>query len=305
MAPSLPLKFSPEVADALADGRPVVALESTIIAHGLPYPENAETAQLLEQTIRDRGAVPATIAVLNGVATAGLSAAELAFIADPETDILKLSRRDLPFAFSQNRTGATTVATTMLISAAAGIRVFATGGIGGVHRGAEVDFDISADLPELGRSDVAVICAGPKAILNIPATLEYLETLGVPVIGYRCDMMPAFWSQNTDVRVDYRLDSAAEIAELCKQKWQAGLNGGVLIANPVPRADQIDPLKIEVAITDALSLADEQSISGKALTPFLLDQIRQITDGASLNANKALVRNNAALAADIAVAMTG
>ena len=304
MAPSLPLKFSTEVADALADGRPVVALESTIIAHGLPYPENAETAQLLEQTIRDRGAVPATIAVLNGVATAGLSAAELAFIADPETDILKLSRRDLPFAFSQNRTGATTVATTMLISAAAGIRVFATGGIGGVHRGAEVDFDISADLPELGRSDVAVICAGPKAILNIPATLEYLETLGVPVIGYRCDMMPAFWSQNTDVRVDYRLDSAAEIAELCKQKWQAGLNGGVLIANPVPRADQIDPLKIEVAITDALSLADEQSISGKALTPFLLDQIRQITDGASLNANKALVRNNATLAADIAVAMT-
>ena len=304
MAPSLPLKFSPEVADALADGRPVVALESTIIAHGLPYPENAETAQLLEQTIRDRGAVPATIAVLNGVATAGLSAAELAFIADPETHILKLSRRDLPFAFSQNRTGATTVATTMLISAAAGIRVFATGGIGGVHRGAEVDFDISADLPELGRSDVAVICAGPKAILNIPATLEYLETLGVPVIGYRCDMMPAFWSQNTDVRVDYRLDSAAEIAELCKQKWQAGLNGGVLIANPVPRADQIDPLKIEVAITDALSLADEQSISGKALTPFLLDQIRQITDGASLNANKALVRNNATLAADIAVAMT-
>lgn len=305
MAPSLPLKFSPEVADALSDGRPVVALESTIIAHGLPYPENAETAQLLEQTIRDRGAVPATIAVLNGVATAGLSAAELAFIADPETDILKLSRRDLPFAFSQNRTGATTVATTMLISAAAGIRVFATGGIGGVHRGAEVDFDISADLPELGRSDVAVICAGPKAILNIPATLEYLETLGVPVIGYRCDMMPAFWSQSTDVRVDYRLDSAAEIAELCTQKWQAGLNGGVLIANPVPRADQIDPLKIEAAITDALSLADEQSISGKALTPFLLDQIRQITDGASLNANKALVCNNAALAADIAVAMTG
>ena len=304
MAPSLPLKFSTEVADALADGRPVVALESTIIAHGLPYPENAETAQLLEQTIRDRGAVAATIAVLNGVATAGLSAAELAFIADPETHILKLSRRDLPFAFSQNRTGATTVATTMLISAAAGIRVFATGGIGGVHRGAEVDFDISADLPELGRSDVAVICAGPKAILNIPATLEYLETLGVPVIGYRCDMMPAFWSQNTDVRVDYRLDSAAEIAELCKQKWQAGLNGGVLIANPVPRADQIDPLKIEVAITDALSLADEQSISGKALTPFLLDQIRQITDGTSLNANKALVRNNATLAADIAVAMT-
>ncbi|MGB1546629.1 MAG: pseudouridine-5'-phosphate glycosidase, partial [Candidatus Puniceispirillaceae bacterium] len=246
-----------------------------------------------------------TIAVLEGVATAGLNEAELAHITNPNTEILKLSRRDLPFAFSQNRTGATTVATTMLIAAAAGIRVFATGGIGGVHRGAEVDFDISADLPELGRSDVAVICAGPKAILNIPATLEYLETLGVPVIGYRCDMMPAFWSQSADLRVDYRLDSAAEIADLCTQKWQAGLNGGVLIANPIPQVNQIEPAKIETAITDALALADEKSISGKALTPFLLDQIRHITEGASLHANKALVRNNALLAADIAVEMTG
>ena len=305
MAPSLPLKCSPEVEDALAAGQPVVALESTIIAHGLPYPENAATAKLLEQTIRDKGVVPATIAVLDGVATAGLGAEEIAHIADPETEILKLSRRDLPFAFSQNRTGATTVATTMLIAAAAGIRVFATGGIGGVHRGAEVGFDISADLLELGRSDVAVICAGPKAILNIPATLEYLETLGVPVIGYRCDMMPAFWSQSTELRVDYRLDSAAEIANLCIQKWQAGLNGGVLIANPVPQAEQIDPEKIETAIKDALALADQKSISGKALTPFLLDQIRHMTDGASLHSNKALVRNNALLAADIAVAMTG
>ena len=305
MAPSLPLKCSPEVEDALAAGHPVVALESTIIAHGLPYPENAATVKLLEQTIRDKGVVPATIAVLDGVATVGLGAAEMAYIADPEIEILKLSRRDLPFAFSQNRTGATTVATTMLIAAAAGIRVFATGGIGGVHRGAETDFDISADLPELGRSDVAVICAGPKAILNIPATLEYLETLGVPVIGYRCDMMPAFWSQSVDLRVDYRLDNAAEIADLCLQKWQAGLNGGVLIANPVPQADRIDPEKIETAITDALALAHEKSISGKALTPFLLDQIRRITDGASMHANKALVHNNASLAADIAVEMTG
>lgn len=304
MAPSLPLKCSPEIAAALANSQPVVALESTIIAHGLPYPENVETAQLLEQTIRDKGAVPATIAVLDGIATAGLSAAELSHIADSETEILKLSRRDLPFAFSQNSTGATTVAATMLIAAAAGIRIFATGGIGGVHRGAEVDFDISADLPELGRSDVAVVCAGPKAILNIPATLQYLETLGVPVIGYRCDMMPAFWSQSADLRVDYRLDSASEIADLCMQKWKSGLNGGVLIANPVPQEDQIDPTKIEAAITDALTLADNKSISGKALTPFLLDQIRHITEGASLNANKALVRNNAVLAADIAVAMT-
>ena len=305
MVPSLPLKYSLEVSNALTAGQPVVALESTIIAHGLPYPENIETAQLLEQTIRSKGAVPATIAVIEGMATVGLSAAELARIADPKTDILKLSRRDLPFAFSQNRTGATTVATTMLIAAAAGIRVFATGGIGGVHRGAEINFDISADLPELGRSDVAVVCAGPKAILNIPATLEYLETLGVPVIGYCCDMMPAFWSQSAALRVDYRLDSAAEIADLCLQKWRAGLNGGVLIANPVPQANQINPAKIESAITDAVALADEKSISGKALTPFMLDQIKHITHGASLNANKALVRNNAALAADIAVAMTG
>ena len=305
MAQSLPLKCSLEVADALAAGQPVVALESTIIAHGLPHPENAKTAQLLEQTIRDRGAGPATIAVLKGVATAGLSAAELAHITNPNTEILKLSRRDLPFAFSQKRTGATTVATTMLIAAAAGIRVFATGGIGGVHRGAEVDFDISADLPELGRSNVAVICAGPKAILNIPATLDYLETLGVPVIGYRCDMMPAFWSQSTDLRVDYRLDTAAEIADLCIQKWRAGLNGGVLIVNPIPQVNQIDPTTIETAIADALALADEKSVSGKALTPFLLDQIRHITEGASLHANKALVRNNALLATDIAVEMTG
>ena len=304
MSPSLPLKFSPEIADALANGQPVVALESTIISHGLPYPANIETAQLLEQTIRDRGAIPATIAVIDGVATAGLSTEELFILANPETNISKLSRRDLPFALSQSCTGATTVATTMLIAAAAGIRIFATGGIGGVHRGAEVDFDISADLPELGRSDVAVVCAGPKAILNIPATLEYLETLGVPVIGYRCDMMPAFWSQSTDVHVDYRLDSAADIAKLCTQKWQAGLSGGVLIANPVPEADQIDPIKIEAAISDALSLANQKSIKGKALTPFLLDQIRQITDGASLNTNKALVQNNALLAADIALAMT-
>ena len=305
MAPSLPLKYSSEVADALAAGHPVVALESTIIAHGLPYPENTEISRMLEQTIRGKGAVPATIAVIEGVATVGLSATELGNIAEPNTEILKLSRRDLPFALSQNRTGATTVAATMLIAAAAGIRVFATGGIGGVHRGAERDFDISADLPELGRSDVAVICAGPKAILNIPATLEYLETLGVPVIGYCCDMMPAFWSQSAKLRVDFRLDSAAEIAELCKQKWQAGLNGGVLIANPVAEADQIDPAKIEFAITDALALADEKSIRGKALTPFLLEQIRHITDGASLSSNKALVLNNAALASDIAVAMTG
>ena len=304
MTPSLPLRCSPEVADALTAGQPVVALESTIIAHGLPHPENTETAQLLEQTIRNKGAVPATIAVIEGMATVGLSETELDHIADPKTEILKLSRRDLPFAFSQNRTGATTVATTMLIAADAGIHVFATGGIGGVHRGAEINFDISADLLELGRSDVAVICAGPKAILNIPATLEYLETLGVPVIGYCCDMMPAFWSQSTDLRVDYRLDTAAEIADLCLQKWQAGLNGGVLIANPVPQANQIDPAKIEAAITDAVALADEKFISGKALTPFLLDQIRHITDGASLNANKALVHNNAVLAADIAVAMT-
>lgn len=300
---TLDVALSEEVADALATKKPVVALESTIISHGLPYPENLETARDLEQTIRNRGAVPATIAVIDGVAKAGLTDDELTLLSTPTSEILKLSRRDLPFAFSQNRNGATTVAATMVIAAAAGIQIFATGGIGGVHRGAEQSFDISADLTELARSDVAVICAGPKAILDIPATVEYLETLGVPVIGYHCDMMPAFWSRQSEVEVTYRMDTASEIAELCRHKWGNGLSGGVLIANPVPEADEIASSDIEQAISQALAGAQKDGVSGKQLTPYLLEHIRHITDGASLKSNKALVQNNAELAADIAIAM--
>lgn len=301
----LDVQLSAEVAEALALHKPVVALESTIISHGLPYPHNLETARALEQTVRDRGAVPATIAVIDGQAKAGLEAAEIDAIAAPDAQILKLSRRDLPFAMAQKIHGATTVAATMVIAAAAGIKVFATGGIGGVHRGAETSFDISADLPELGRSDVAVVCAGPKAILDIPASLEYLETLGVPVIGYRCDEMPAFWSRSAGLALECRLDSAADIAALCHHKWEAGLSGGVLIANPVPAADEISRDIIEKAIDEALGLAAAQGITGKQLTPFLLDNIRHITGGESLATNKSLVANNARLAADIAIAMAG
>ena len=305
MTISLNVHLSRDVAAAIADNTPVVALESTIISHGLPYPENLETALALEETVRARGAVPATIAVIDGIARAGLNADELATLSDPGNDILKLSRRDLPFAFSQKRHGATTVASTMIIAAAAGIRVFATGGIGGVHRGADRNFDISADLMELGQTDVAVVCAGPKAILDIPATMEYLETLGVPVIGYQCSMMPAFWSRDDSVALDLRLDSAAAIADLCRHKWQNGLSGGVLVANPVPPENEISAAVIEAAIGQALERAEAEEISGKNLTPFLLESIRHITDGASLATNKSLVRNNAALAADIAAALTG
>ena len=296
----LTVKTTPEVEEAIAQNRPVVALESTIISHGLPYPENLETALSLEEAVRAHGAVPATIAVIDGVARAGCDKAELSVLSDPDSDILKLSRRDLPFAFSQRRNGATTVASTMIIAAAAGIKTFATGGIGGVHRGADKNFDISADLTELAQTSVAVVCAGPKAILDIPATLEYLETCGVPVIGYGCDEMPAFWSQRSGISLDCRLDTASEIADLCRCKWQSGLDGGVLIANPVPKADEIPSELIENALQIALKEAENAQISGKELTPFLLDNIRHITDGASLNTNRMLVQNNAILAAEIA-----
>lgn len=303
MIKSLRINLSPDVKTALNNKQPVVALESTIISHGLPYPENLETALELEQTIRDKGAVPATIAVINGIATAGLTEKELAILSSPDEDILKLSRRDLPYAFSKKCHGATTVASTMLIAAAAGISVFATGGIGGVHRGADKDFDISADLMELAQTDVAVVCAGPKAILDIPGTMEYLETQSVPVLGYQCDTMPAFWTRSSGESLDFRLDTAQEIADLCKSKWCQGLSGGVLIANPVPEAYEFDAIVINKAIEDALAHADVQGITGKKITPFLLDYIRQITDGGSLKTNKALVLNNAALAAEIAVAI--
>lgn len=300
----LKVEMSQEVANALADHAPVVALESTIISHGLPYPENLNTAQTLEATIRSEGAIPATIAVIDGTPKAGLTEDELMLLSDPAIDVMKLSRRDLPLAISQHYHGATTVATTMMIAAAAGIKTFATGGIGGVHRGAETSFDISADLVELGQTDVAVVCTGPKAILDIPATMEYLETLGVPVIGYQCDVMPAFWSRHSDTALDCRLESASDIAALCQAKWENGLSGGVLIANPVPQEDEIAASEIEPAIENALHMAAKQEISGKALTPFLLDHIRHITDGVSLKTNTSLVENNARLAAQIAIAMT-
>lgn len=304
MTYSLKIECSDEVRQALADNRPVVALESTIISHGLPHPENLQTAHDLEDCIRSNGAVPATIAVIKGVAKAGLSAEELSLLSNPENEILKLSRRDLPFAFSQQRHGATTVASTMVIAAAAGISVFATGGIGGVHRGADRNFDISADLMELSQTNVAVVCAGPKAILDIPSTMEYLETMGVPVIGYQCTAMPAFWSRDAGVHVDHRLDTAAEIADLCQHKWRSGLHGGVLVANPVPESDEIPADVIEHAILEALGQADAQGISGKNITPFLLDHIRHITGGASLETNTSLVKNNALLAAEIAAAIS-
>ncbi len=303
MTNQIKLHYSEEVATAIKANKPIVALESTIISHGLPYPENLETAHALEDAIRSKNAVPATIAVIDGIPKAGLSHDELSRLSDPEIDTLKLSRRDLPFAISKKINGATTVATTMMIAAAAGIKVFATGGIGGVHRGADQNFDISADLTELGQTDVAVVCAGPKAILDIPATMEYLETLGVPVIGYQCDAMPLFWSRASDLALECRLDTAKEIADLCQCKWDNGLAGGVLIANPIPKDVEISADIIEVAIDNALQQAESQNISGKALTPFLLDSIRHITDGHSLIANKALVENNAVLAAEIAAEM--
>lgn len=300
MTPQLTFNLSPEVADALNHGKPVVALESTIISHGLPYPENLDTALALEETIRAKGVTPATIAVIDGVATVGLTKNHLNVLSNPETEVMKLSRRDLPFAFSKKCHGATTVAATMLIAAAAGLKVFATGGIGGVHRGANQSFDISADLLELAQTNVAVVCAGPKAILDIPATMEYLETMSVPVIGYQCDTMPAFWSRTSDIAMPCRLDTPQEIAALCQQKWGQGLHGGVLITNPVPAANEIPSHQIETAIRSALDQAKAQNIIGKSLTPFLLDSIRHITEGASLKTNKALVLNNAALAADLA-----
>ena len=303
MSNMLNITISTEVKEALNANKPVVALESTIISHGLPYPENIETALSLEHVIRQAGATPATIAVINGVPKAGLNRDELQYLGEANHDVMKLSRRDLPLALSQDVTGSTTVAATMIIAAAAGISVFATGGIGGVHRGADKNFDVSADLPELAKTNVAVICAGPKAILDIPATMEYLETLGVPVIGYQCDTMPAFWSRRSDVALECRLDTAADIASLCKHKWQNGLEGGVLIGNPVPEADEIPATQIEAAIHKALQNAADQKVSGKQLTPFLLDSIRHITDGVSLRTNKSLIENNALLAADIAKAL--
>lgn len=296
---SLPLILSPEVAEARAQNRPLVALESTIITHGMPYPQNLETAQLVEAEVRAHGAVPATIAVLDGQICVGLTEDQLTALAQAR-DVMKVSRADIAVCVATGRTGATTVAATMICAKLAGIGVFATGGIGGVHRGAADSFDISADLREFAHTPVTVVCAGAKAILDLPKTLEVLETYGVPVIGYGCNHLPAFWSRASDLNVPLRMDSAAEIAAAHRMRRTMGIAGGQVVANPIPAeaeipADQITPI-IEAALEDAFA----QGIAAKEVTPFLLQRIFELTEGRSLQANIALVLNNARLAAEIA-----
>lgn len=289
-----------EVKVALEGKRPVVALESTIISHGMPYPQNFETALEVERIIRDRGAVPATIAILDGIIKVGLKEEEIEYLGKAE-DVRKVSRRDLPFILAKGLNGATTVASTMIIANLAGIKVFVTGGIGGVHRGAEKSFDISADLQELAHTNVAVVCAGAKSILDIGLTLEYLETFGVPVIGFKTDEFPAFFTRKSGFGVDYRVDREEELAEIIKTKWDLALNGGVVVGNPIPEEDQLDYEVINKAIEDALKEAETKGIVGKAVTPFLLDKVKDITGGKSLEANIKLVYNNALVGANLAI----
>ena len=298
------LSLSIEVERTLLAGGPVVALESTVISHGMPYPENVATALALEDLIRGEGAVPATIAIMDGRIRVGLDRDELERIGDGRTPVAKLSRRDLPIVLAQGGLGATTVAATMIAARLAGIRVFATGGIGGVHRGAPTSFDISADLQELARTSVAVVCAGAKSILDLGLTLEILETLGVPVLGYRTTAFPAFYTPASGFGVDARVEDAAEVAAICRTKWSLGLEGGVLIANPVPEAYAMDPAVIEDAIGRALEEARAARVTGKAVTPFLLAKVKELTGGESLETNVALIRNNAILAGRIAVELS-
>ncbi len=294
------LEISPEVKSALAEGKPVVALESTIISHGMPYPQNVETAMNVEKIVRENGAVPATIAIIGGKLKAGLSADEIEYLGKKGYDVTKASRRDLPVLVARGEDGATTVATTMIIAAMAGIKVFATGGIGGVHRGAEVTMDISADLEELARTPVLVVCAGAKSILDLGLTLEYLETKGVPVIGYGTDELPAFYTRKSGFGVDYRLDTPDEVAAAFRAKLEMGLAGGMLVTNPIPEPYSMDPDVINKAIDEAVAEANAKGIRGKQTTPFLLAKIKDITGGDSLASNIRLVYNNAALAAQVA-----
>lgn len=291
------LDLSPEVAEALANSKPVVALESTIISHGMPYPQNVETALRVEQTIRDGGAVPATIAVIGGRLKAGLTKDQIEYLGRKGRDVIKASRRDLPVLVARGEDGATTVTTTMIIAAMAGIKVFATGGIGGVHRGAETTMDISADLEELAKTPVMVICAGAKSILDLGLTLEYLETKGVPVIGYGTEELPAFYTRRSGFKVDYRIDTPEELAAAFRTKLEMGLEGGMLVTNPIPEEYSMDPDRINAAISQALDEAAVQGIHGKETTPFLLARIKDITGGDSLASNIQLVLNNARLAA--------
>lgn len=294
------LDIKPEVAAALKAGKPVVALESTIISHGMPYPRNVETALQVEEIIRDKGATPATIAILQGKLKVGLSREEIEYLGQSQT-IAKASRRDIPFLVARQADGATTVASTMIIAALAGIKVFATGGIGGVHRGAQQTFDISADLQELAHTNVAVVCAGAKSILDIGLTLEYLETHGVPVVGFGTEEMPAFYTRKSGFAIDYRVDSAAELAAAIQAKWDLGLQGGIVVANPITEEYQMDYALITRAIEDAVAEAEAQGIAGKETTPFLLAKVKEITKGDSLEANIQLVYNNARVAAQLAL----
>ena len=297
------LDISTEVKEALANNQPVVALESTIISHGMPYPKNVETALTVEQIIRDQGAIPATIAILNGRLKVGLSHEEIEMLGKAG-DVVKASRRDIPFIIAKKLNGATTVASTMILAQLAGIKVFATGGIGGVHRGAETSFDISADLIELSQTDVAVVCAGAKSILDIGLTLEYLETHGVPVVGYQTDELPAFYTSKSGFGVDYRVDTAKEMAVALKSKWDLRLQGGVVVANPIPTEYEMDADMINRVIVQAVKEQDELGIKGKESTPFLLAKVKELTGGESLDSNIQLVYNNAQLGAQIAVELS-
>ncbi|MEM9062196.1 MAG: pseudouridine-5'-phosphate glycosidase [Pseudomonadota bacterium] len=302
MTTSLPLKLSRQVANALSNGEPVVALESTIITHGLPGPYNLETARAVEAIVRECGAVPATIAVIDGVIRVGLDDATLVHLAGAE-NVLKLSRADMAAAVVDGATGSTTVAATMIAARLAGIETFATGGIGGVHRGAELSFDVSADLHELAQTPVTVVAAGAKAILDIPKTLEVLETLGVPVIGYRTDEFPAFWSRSSGLAVPIRMERASDIARSHRLRAAMGLAGGQLVANPIAAEAEIAASGLTPAIETALSQAEATGVKGKDVTPFLLERVLEATGGRSLEANVALVKNNAAVAAQIATSL--
>ena len=292
------IRINPEVKKALEENRPVVALESTIISHGMPYPKNVETALRVEQVIRDNGAIPATIGIIDGEAVVGMTPEEIEEFGKRK-GIAKVSRRDLPVIYAKKLWGATTVAGTMILANQAGIEVFVTGGIGGVHRGAEKSMDISADLQELAKTNVTVVCAGAKAILDLPLTLEYLETMGVPVLGYQTEELPAFYTSHSGLKVDYKLNDAKEAAMIMKEKEMNGLQGGILITNPIPEEFAMDKEIIDNAIEKALKMMEEQGIKGKETTPFLLKTIVELTGGESLESNIKLVLNNAAVGSEI------
>lgn len=299
------IKVNPEVIEGLKNNKPVVALESTIISHGMPYPQNVETALQVEKIVREHGGIPATIGIIDGVGIVGMTQEEIEAFGKKGQEIPKVSRRDLATIMATGSWGATTVATTMILANLAGVEFFVTGGIGGVHRGAETTFDISADLEELAHTNVTVICAGAKAILDLPKTLEVLETKGVPVLGYQTDELPAFYTRYSGLKVDHSLSGPEEAASIIKMKRELGLDGGVLIANPIPEEESMDPEKINAVIDSALNEMDDLGIKGKECTPFLLAKVAEITGGDSLAANIKLVFNNAAVGTEIAKAYYG